>query len=528
MKNKQILTYLVTVFLAISFSMVSCKKNRLPTFSADQILLYAKKEGGIYLYRFLNQQYYQLTFGKDYYPQLDQNNKTIYFIRVASNEFNQQVVQDNKNTKQILTDTVNKKTSRWAEIYSYRIDVEKEIKIASVPLYDPGTDPKDLVRFVDNFQKLIVFSNYYPIRMFDTKSGKMISDDPSQYFSECNIESNDQTFFVHIRQLPRKDYIASFDELENPEYTDAIFEASANGSLIKIRESQKDQINKQYFYGFTYYPMDSSFIYSYNHELFIREKNGKEKLLFPGIHPFCYVQKNVQNDFLKFPWFQCSFLVQDENKILIGEQNRLSLIDKRQKKLIVLTKEMLQLSNNTSDPYYLFDHLDWLGFSKNRSSILLISSKKIDEKTGPDRIVDLSKNPDLILLLSWDNEKLVKLFEMNEKKDFSFDLKDIDKDGKNEIINRYSASNFICEERFQAAGRSLLWIDVYHQKKDGTYEIANQSYPEIYKDLLGKLKPFYQRALTATRMKEAILCKDDLDKLANLVREAEIIVKTQK
>lgn len=528
MENKQILGYIVTVLLVTSFFLVSCKKNQLPTFSADQILLYAKEGGGICLYSFPNQQSYPLTFGKDYFPHLSPDNKTIYFIRVASNEINQQPVQNNKNTKQILTDTVNKKINRWAEIYTFRLDIEKEAKIASIPLYDPGTDPKDLVRFVDTYQKLIVFSNYYPIRIFEVKSGKMITEDPSLYFTECNIESNDQTFFVHIRQLPKKDYITSFDELENTQYSDAIVEVSTQGNLTTIRDSQKDQINKKYFYGFTYYPMESSFIYSYNHELYIREKNGKEKLLFPGMHPFCTARKNLQIDFLKFPWFQCCFLLQDDNKILIGEQNRLSLIDKKQKKLTVLTKEMLHISNNVSDPYYLFDHLDWLGFTKNRSSILLISSKKIDEKTGPDRIVDLSKNPDLILLLAWDNGKFVKLFEMNEKKDFSFDLKDLDKDGKNEIINRYSASNFLCEERFQAAGRSLLWIDVYHQKNEGTYEIANQNYPEIYKDLLGKLKPFYQRALTATRMKEAILCKDDLDKLANLVREAEIIIKTQK
>jgi hypothetical protein len=526
MKNKHIATYLVSFILISTFFLGSCKNKQFPAFSNDQILLFAKPEGGIGLYNFPTKQKYTLTTNKDYFPHLAPDKKTVYFIRVGSSETNQGIAKNPNNAKQILSNTINKKTNRWAEIVTFNLETEKEQKISTIPLYDPGTDPKDLVRFVDQNKKIIVFSHFYPIRMFEVSSGKMISENPSPYFAECNVESNNQSFFVHVRQLPKKDFIISFDQLEIPDYSDSLLEVSTNGNLIEIRKSEKEQINKKYFNGFTYYVKDSEFIYSYDHELYSRSTNGEERLLFAGMHPFCYSNKELTKEVLKFPWFQCSFLLQDTEKIILGEQNRLSLLDKKKKQLFMFSKEMLQLSNNDPDPLYLYDHLEWLSFTKNKSAILLISSKKIDEKAGPDRIVDLSKRPDLVLLLKWENEKFQKLYEMNEKKDFTLDFKDLDNDGLNEIINHYSASNFLCEERFQAAGRSLLWIDIYHTRKDGTYEVANQNYPAIYIDLLKKLKPYYQRALSATRLKEPILCEDDLKKLETLVREAEIITRT--
>ena len=250
--------------------------------------------------------------------------------------------------------------------------------------------------------------------------------------------------------------------------------------------------------------------------------------MFPGIHPFCYKTSPPDQEYLKFPWFQCSFLIQNDERVIIGEQNRVSLLDKKKKQLLLFTKDLLQITNSSNDSYYLFDHLDWLSFSKDKSSVLCISSKNIDELAGPDRIVDLSKSPDLVLMFTWKNEIITKQFEMNGKKDFTLDIKDIDNDGQNEIINQYSASSFLCEERFQAAGRSLIWIDIFRMKKDGIYEMANQYYPEVYSDLLKKLEPYHQRALTASRLREPILCDDDLRKLETLIREARIIIKTQK
>jgi hypothetical protein len=527
MKKIHIIVLLVTLIFVGSLFFSSCKKNQFPSFTLNQILLYAKPEGGISLFDFPSNQIYSLTKNKDYFPHLSIDNQLVYFIRVMSKESSQPVTRNSNDPKQIIADSLSKKVNRWADIYTLNLVTNTERKISSLPLYDPGIDPKDLVKFVDQFKKIIVFSNFYPIQMFDVNSGKIISEDPSPYFAECNVQSNDQSFFVHVRQIPKKDFIVSFDQLQTPDYSDSLLEASPEGMVKEIRNLGKDQIYKKYFYGFTFYPIESKFIYSYDHEIFVRNEKGDENLLFSGVHPFCFQNQSTNKEYLAFPWFQCSFLLQDKEKVVIGEQNRLSLLDKKKKFLFIFTKEMLQITNSSSDPYYLFDHLEWLSFTKNKSSILLISSSKIDKTAGPDRIVDLSKNPDLILLLRWENEKFIKLFEMNQKKDFTFDFKDLDKDGQNEIINQYSASNFICEERFQAAGRSLVWIDIFHIKKDGTYVISNQMFPDIYKELLNKLKPYYQRAINATRLKEPILCEDDLKKLETLIREAEIITRTQ-
>ncbi len=89
---------------------------------------------------------------------------------------------------------------------------------------------------------------------------------------------------------------------------------------------------------------------------------------------------------------------------------------------------------------------------------------------------------------------------------------------------QYAASNFKCEERFKIAGRALIWKDVYALSEKNEYEIANGRFPSIYEELLRQLEPLYSNALAAKRLKQPILCDDDLDKLSQLIRDAKQIV----
>lgn len=517
----------VTTFFIISFFLASCQKISTPFFNGEKVLLFSKPYGGISLYNFETKQIESLTNQKDYHPHLFSDKKTIYFVRTLTNKINQTTSIKSDPTKKILEQSLSKTEKRWAEINTIDPITKKVKKISTILLYDPGADPKDLVRFVDDFKKIIVFSQFLPTRIFDVATGKMLSENPSPFFPQCNIISDHQTFFVHVRQIPKKDFLVSLDQLEIPAYSDRLLEISLDGKIESIQESGKEQILKKNFYGYTYSAYKSKLIFSYNHELFIRE-NTKNNFLFPGVHPFCIGLQEREVDHLKFPWFQCSFILDDSQKTVIAEKNRIIVLDKENKKTFLITKDVLQIVNDNTDSTYLFDNIEWVGLTKNKKSILFISSKKQDEKIGPDRIVDFGKSPDLILLLRWDNGRFFKQFELSGKKDFTLEFKDLNSDGKNEIINQYSASDFLCEERFQAAGRSLVWIDVFEQNNLGIYVSSNQQFPQIYQELLTKLKPFHQRAITASRLKEPILCEEDIKKLETLIREAQIITRIHR
>jgi hypothetical protein len=103
--------------------------------------------------------------------------------------------------------------------------------------------------------------------------------------------------------------------------------------------------------------------------------------------------------------------------------------------------------------------------------------------------------------------------------------KNLDIDDTDELLLQYSASSFTCEGRFQSAGRTLLWVDVYKYHPE-TRQLLNDSalYPAVYSDLLKKLEPLYDRALTAIRLKDPILCQDDLDRLQQIIQEAKTYV----
>jgi len=530
MKHK-VVCFLCIILVFVGFFMLeSCNNISLPAFQGDQILLFAKPEGGIAVYDFSRNKTFSITKNKDYYPHFVSSSQMIYFIRIIQKETGNTINQTKNIPKLNIPATMSTKINRTFEIRSYDLKRNIDKKISSVLLYDPGSDPRDFFKFVDQEKKLLIFSYFAPAILFEVKSGKVLQEDLSVYFPECNeYKADGSKIFLHVRQIPNNGFLKSTDQIESSPYYDGLYELSNNGRINKIKESGidketgKSNIYKKYFFGFSYNQFKDQLVFSYDHEIFLRMENREERILFQGVHPSFVKQSLLTNQNIMFPFFHCSYLLQNKESLIFGNANRLSIYDLKTNQLHHITTTLLELmEKNPGDPLYLFDHLEWISFTKNPRSILVISSKKMDKSAGPSNIVAINKNPDYILLFQWENGVFTKQFQMIDKTDFKFEFTDLNSDGKNEILVQYSASDFGCEERFQAAGRSIIWKDVFMLNPKNIYEIANNKFPSIYKDWLETMRPFYNRALTAKRLKEPIICDEDLKILERLIREAEI------
>ena len=211
---------------------------------------------------------------------------------------------------------------------------------------------------------------------------------------------------------------------------------------------------------------------------------------------------------------------------MVGSLHWAGRILKHTQDLQLFTDQELSLSSRDNiDPTNLFDHISVFRVVKNPPLLILTSVKDTEQEASASNVMALEAVPDQLIALRLDQQLWTPLLQLGEKIGLLMEWKDLDQDKTEELLIQYAASNFKCEGRFQSAGRTLIWTDVYRYHDD-IHQYINDSalYPAIYSALLKKLEPLYERALTAIRLKDPLLCQEDLDKLEQLIEEAKTYV----
>ncbi len=506
---------IVLVFSLILFSNISCNKvKEIPSF--EKSLFYALPEGGISLYDFSKNKEIRLTNDLDYYPMPLRDGETILFLRLKGG-----YTGKGKERKSKI-DTY---------VYSYNTKRGRERQIVKLKDFSPNRDLKDSCFFVDNGKYLLVLSYSRQSKIISLETGERVDLSMLDFLPEVNqYDSKGEKIFLRLRQYPRRDIFKNPSVITCPESLEAILMMDKDFNFKQVFGIPKDKMFSSTIYGFSYSEDLNILAFSFDKKIYLLKDNHTKELA-AGIHPV-FLKKNViQKPLLKFPLINLSFVYQtkintSEEVIFLCSKNYISLLNKKSLSYHLLTIYDA-VSGSTLKDYdkaYLFSNLELIGKLSFNDLLILVSYKERDPNAGPENILAVSESIDTINFFSLTYGKVENKFSIPGREGISIEFTDLNKDGKIEIVVQYAASNFKCEERFKIAGRALIWKDVYALSEKNEYEIANGRFPSIYEELLRQLEPLYSNALAAKRLKQPILCDDDLDKLSQLIRDAKQIV----
>lgn len=504
----------ISVSLFLVFSTSSCYRVReIPSF--EKSLFYALPGGGIALYDFSVNKEIKLTNGLDYYPAPLRDGETILFLR-----FKEVFVGKGEN----------KKSKIETYIYSYNARLNRERQIVKLKDFSPGRDLKDDCYFVGDGKYLLALSYAHQYELISVETGESVNLSILDFMHECNqYDLSGEDLYLRVRQYPRKEIFKNPEYLESPSSFEALILLDNEFNMTKLFEIPKDKMFSSTIYGFTLSQELNILAFSVDKEICLIEGN-KVKKLTSGVHP-TFLKKNViDKPIFNFPFSNLSFVfsakTSKEENILFCAKNYLSKVDLSKKSFHLLTSEdaILGTTYKEYDKAYLFSDLAFIGKLSTDDLFILVSYKEGDPTAGPENILSVNESPDMVILFSFLGSKFVKKADIYGGQSMEIEFKDLNGDSSFEIIVQYAASNFSCEEKFKVAGRALVWKDIYSISETGEYKLANGEFPAIYEELLKQLEPLYSNALAAKRLKQPILCDDDLKTLEQLIRDAKAIV----
>ena len=494
----------------------SCNKklindNSLYDFNND--LLYASFNGGIRSYDVEKNKEYVITSGKDYYPTYIQSKLQIYFLR-------------------FVEIPATKKDGPKLDSYVYAFDIKnkKERRLSKIKYFSPSRDLKDNVYFVEEGKYLICAGYSRNNIVIDTSNGEIVDKSIIEFMPQINNYSEDgEKIYFRVRQYPRSEIIENTEYLNTTETTEGIYSIDNNFNINNIFKLSEDEIFNRSIYGFTYSQSLDLLVLSIEKKIYIVDDNGNKKELIDGIHPSFFKKKILDNQILSFPLINLKFLYQveyekDDKFIFFAAKNYLSFINIAKREFNIFDSSFFPLAaKKKNDKYHIFDNISFLASFKFDKSLLLISCKDVNPSATPDNPLEAFESIELIEIFSVFNGKN-KLLELHGGVNNIIQFRDLNLDGNNEIIYQYSASDFKCENKLKSAGRAVIWKDVYIKTEKGSYDVSDDLFPEIYKELLTVLEPLYSNALAALRLKQPILCDLDVEKLGQLIRDAKAIV----
>ena len=508
------LTYWIICFSIVLLSS-SCKKTAEVAPSFEKSLFYASPEGGIALFDFSLNKEIKLTKQLDYYPTPLNDNETILFLRL----------------KEVFTGSgKDRKSKIETYIYSYNIRLNREKQIIKLKNFSPSRDLKDDCYFVKNGEYLLVLSYSRPYELISVKTGEIVNLNILDFMNDCNqYDSVGENLYIRVRQNPHKSLFKNPQYIENTPSLEALMKLDKDFKMVKLLEIPKEKMFTSTIYGYSFSQNLNFLAYSIDKEIYFLEENNS-KILTKGVHP-AFLKKNIiVKEGFKFPFSNLNYIYHVKNpreeNTLFCAKNYLSIFNSSNKDFRILTYDdvIFSTSYKENDKAYLFSKLAYIGKLSINNLFILITYKESDPTAGPENILSISESPDMVILFSLENGKFIKKLDIGGRESLEIDFKDLNGDGSIEIIVQYAASNFKCEERFKIAGRALIWKDVYSISEKGDYEQADGKFPEIYEELLKQLEPLYSNAVAAKRLKQPILCDDDLNTLEQLIRNAKAII----
>jgi hypothetical protein len=512
-KLKKLACWIVCFSIVLISS--SCKKTTEAVPSFEKSLFYALPEGGIALYDFSLNKEIKLTNKLDYYPTPLNDNETILFLRL----------------KEVFTGSgKDRKSKMETYVCSYNVRLNREKQIIKLKNFSPGRDLKDDCYFVKNGEYLLVLSYSRPYELISVKTGESVNLNILDFMNDCNqYDSTGDNLYIRVRQNPQKSLFKNPQYIENTPSYEALIKLSKEFQMVKLFEIPKEKMFTSTIYGFSFSQNLNFLAYSIDKEIYLLEGNNSKRLTM-GVHPAFLKKKIVDKPEFKFPFFNLSYIYRaktsKEENILFCAKNYLSIFNSSKKDFRILTYDdvILSTSYKENDKAYLFSKLTYIGKLATKDLFISVTYKEGDPTAGPENILSISDSPDTVVLFSFENGKLIKKLDIGGRESLEIEFKDLNGDGSIEIIVQYAASNFKCEERFKIAGRALVWKDIYSLSEKGEYEQADGKFPEVYKELLKQLEPLYSNAMAAKRLKQPILCDDDLNTLSQLVENAKAII----
>ena len=505
MKNViSIILGLLIIQLAI-LPLSGCFKPKYSDKQLDGMLFYAEPEGGISFFQVDEKKSESLTEEKDYYPYLDAKSQTLYFIRLQQNpEKNNIVTYSAKSMRMNLT---SGNIRAMAVIDSYKTT-------PSLP---------DQIFFINEGRQLFI-QNDQRIQFYDTQTGKSIQENLPPYLAELNqYNEKEDNWYIRIRQSKHPSFYKTEVNLFPHDYFDAIVEFDENGIITPLLTIPKEKLYSEYIDGYSFSQASSLLAVGYSGNIQLLDETHQVIHTFPGKHPYFKKSMLSKSAMSQFPFYKIQAFVDFQSYYVFGSLHWAGRIRKGTLELQLFTDQELSLtSREPLDTSNLFEHISVMRLVKNPSLLIITSVKDTEKQASVNNIMALESIPDQLLLISLENEQWTSLMQFGEKIGLLLEWKNLDLEDQEELIVRYSASTFKCEGRFQSTGRSLVWTDVYRYHEDIRQYINDSAlFPSIYKDLLLVLEPLQERALTAIRLKDPILCQDDLDKLSQLIQEAK-------
>lgn len=492
----------------ILFFAGGCTYPRLSQDHYESALFYAMPEGGLRLYYLDSNKAITLTEEKDYYPYFDVKTQLVSFIRLLPNEEKEGIV------------------SYSAKMMLMSVRSKKPQFISDIPLYNTSPSLPDQLFYLDG-GKILLIQNEQRIRMIEVKTGKQIEENLIPYLPELNQYSQDgKTWYIRIRHGKHASFFKSDNNLYPHQYHDTILCLQADGKMTPCLSIPKDRIYQDYIDGFSFCQSQKILAIGNTGTIELRNEANQMIQSFPGKHPFFCKTDRADFALNHFPFYKVQAFVEFQDQYVFGTLHWAGRMKKGTQDLQLFTDSELSLTSRVSDDTTnLFDHISVIRNTETPPLLVLTSIKDTEKEASASNIMALTAIPDQLLILSLQNKTWTPLLQLGEKISLLMEWKNLDIDDTDELLLQYSASSFTCEGRFQSAGRTLLWVDVYKYHPD-TRQLLNDSalYPAVYSDLLKKLEPFYDRALTAIRLKDPILCQDDLDRLQQIIQEAKTYV----
>ncbi|MCE5222631.1 hypothetical protein LLG10_00355 [bacterium] len=508
MKKVVSIIHKLLIIQLVMFCAVGCIPSDQSAKQLDSMLLYAMPDGGLRIFNVQNKETISLTEEKDYFPHLEPTSQMVFFIRLFLNEekgetisYSAKIMQMNLNSKRIRT-------------------------LSTIASYKTTPSLSDQLFFL-NEGKILLIQNDQRIRMVDTKTGKPIPENLAPYLPELNQCSEDgKAWYIRIRQGKYPSFYKTEENLLPHQYFDSILRYQENGTMTPCLTIPKDRIYQDYIDGYAYSQSHSLLAIGYSGKIQIRDAGNQIVDEFPGKHPYFIKTSLPESSLNKFPLYKIQAFAEFQSYFIVGSLHWAGRIRKHTQDLQLFTDQELSLSSRDNiDPTNLFDHISVFRVVKNPPLLILTSVKDTEQEASASNVMALEAVPDQLIVLRLDQELWIPLLQLGEKIGLLMEWKDLDQDKTEELLIQYSASNFKCEGRFQSAGRTLIWTDVYRYHDDIQQYINDSSlYPAIYSALLKKLEPLYERALTAIRLKDPLLCQEDLDKLEQLIEEAKTYV----
>lgn len=504
---RNVISIILCLFI-IQFALLplsGCSKSKYSDEQLDEMLFYAEQEGGIRFFQLNEKKSEILTEEKDYYPYLDADSQTLFFIRLQENEeknnvitFSAKMMKMNLNSGSIRT-------------------------MATIESYKTTPSLSDQIFFLNGGRQIFI-QNDQRIQFYDTQSGKPIPENLLPYFVELNQYNTDETkWFIRIRHAKHPSFYKTEENLIPHDYFDSIVEFDENGVMTPIQTIPKEKLYTDFIDGYSYSQAHSLLAIGYSGTIQLYDEKHQVIHEFPGKHPYFKKTKLSKLTMSQFPFYKIQAFAEFQSYYILGSLHWAGRIEKGNRLFQLFTDQELALtSREMLDSSNLFEHFSVIRIVKNPPLLILTSVKDTEKQASVSNIMALESIPDQLLLLSLENEQWISLMQFGEKIGLLLEWKDLDQDKSDELIVRYSASTFSCEGRFQSTGRSLVWVDVYKYHEDIRQYINDSAlFPNVYQDLLKVLEPLHERALTAIRLKDPILCQDDLDKLKQLIEEAK-------